>query len=121
MSNAWRALGAGWTEALAQAAVVTLAVWLLFGDAFDQERMFYPLFVPMIWIALRWGVAGALLSALAMQVGMVLSLRDTPFDAPLLDLQMLSLTLTITGLMLGAAVTERARARNEAQERDRQT
>jgi len=119
-SDAWRALGAGWTVALAQAAVVALAVWLLFGDAFDQERMFYPLFVPMIWIAVRWGVVGALLSALAMQVGMVLSLRDTPFDAPLLDLQMLSLTLTITGLMLGAAVTERARARSEAQERDRQ-
>jgi signal transduction histidine kinase len=119
--DAWRALGTGWAVALAQTGLVALSVWLLFGlDSLDQERMFYPLFVPMIWIAVRWGVAGALLAALAIQVGIVVSLRDTPLDAPLLDLQMLNLTLTITGLMLGAAVTERARARNEAQERDRQ-
>lgn len=121
VAEALRALSAAWTVALAQALVVVLSVWLLFGlDVSDEQRFFYPLFVPMIWIAVRWGAVGALLAALVIQVGIVVAMRDTPFGAPLLDLQLLNLTLTLTGLLLGVAVTERARARSEAQERDRQ-
>jgi two-component system, LuxR family, sensor kinase FixL len=48
------------------------------------------------------------------------SMREPSFVAPLIDLQILILTLTVTGLLLGVAVTERALARSEAQERDRQ-
>ena len=119
--DALRALRSGWTVALAQTAVVVLSVWLLFGlEVVDEHRIFYPLFVPMIWIAVRWGAVGALLAALVIQVGIVVAMHDTPIGAPLLDLQALNLTLTLTGLLLGVAVTERARARSEAQERDRQ-
>ena len=115
------ALREGWSVALAQALVVVLSIWLLFGlEVSDEQRIFYPLFVPMIWIAVRWGAVGALLAALVIQVGIVVAMRDTPIGAPLLDLQVLNLTLAVTGLMLGVAVTERARARSEAQERDRQ-
>src|SRR5690606_26430927 len=88
--------------------------------ATEEQRILYPLFVPMIWIAVRWGAVGALLAALAIQIGMVVAMRDVPIAAPLLDLQVLNLTLAVTGLLLGVAVTERARARSEAQERDRQ-
>ena len=121
MREALPALRQGWSAALAQTLVVLASVWLLFGlDVSDEQRIFYPLFVPMIWVAVRWGAVGALLAALVIQIGIVVAMRDTPIGAPLLDLQVLNLTLAVTGLMLGVAVTERARARAEAQERDRQ-
>jgi two-component system sensor kinase FixL len=118
---ALRLLRASWPQATAQMAVVVLFVWVLFGlDASDQLRFFYPLFVPMIWIAVRWGASGALLAALTIQVGIIIAMRGAAFGAPLIDLQILMLTLTLTGLLLGAVVAERAQARSEAQERERQ-
>lgn len=118
-SEGLRAVASGWGVALVQTTIVVVFVWLLFGIG-DKLRFFYPLFVPMIWIAVRWGASGALLAALAIQLGIVVAMRDDAFGAPLIDLQILILTLTVTGLLLGVAVTERARARSEAQERDRQ-
>ncbi|MEJ0099275.1 MAG: ATP-binding protein [Pseudomonadota bacterium] len=47
-------------------------------------------------------------------------MNDAPTGAPLIDLQILMATLTLTGLLLGAVVAERAQARSEAQERERQ-
>ncbi len=118
---AWHALRTSWRAAAVQTAVVVLFVWLLFGlDASNQLRFFYPLFVPMIWIAVRWGASGALVAALAIQVGIVVAMRGATIDAPLIDLQILMLTLTLTGVLLGAVVAERAQARNEAEERERQ-
>ncbi len=119
--QAVRALREGWTVAVAQMLVAVVLVWLLFGlDVSDEQRIFYPLFLPMIWIAMRWGAVGALLAALVIQIAIVVAMRDTPIGTPLLDLQVLNLTLAVTGVLLGVAVTERARARSEAQERDRQ-
>jgi two-component system sensor kinase FixL len=107
--------------AVLQALVLVLCVALLFElDVSEELRAYYPLFVPMIWVAVRWGAVGALLAALVTQVCIVVVMHDKPQGAPLLDLQMLTLTLTVTGLLLGVAVTERARARIAAQERDRQ-
>jgi two-component system sensor kinase FixL len=118
---ALRVLRASWLAALAQVTVLALFVGLLFGvDQLERLRFFYPLFVPMIWIAVRWGVPGALLAALAIQIGIILAMRDSATDAPLIDLQILMLTLTVTGLLLGVVVAERAQARREAQERERQ-
>ncbi len=74
----------------------------------------------MIWIAATWGAFGALLAALAIQVGIIVAMNDAPTGAPLIDLQILMATLTLTGLLLGAVVAERAQARSEAQERERQ-
>jgi two-component system sensor kinase FixL len=53
-------------------------------------------------------------------VCIVVEMRDAPTGAPLIDLQILMVTLTLTGILLGAVVAERAQARNEAQERERQ-
>jgi two-component system sensor kinase FixL len=117
-----RAVRRGTGVALAQTAVVMAAVWLLFDSeaVAEHPHTFYPLFVPLIWIAVRWGAVGALLAAVVIQVGIVVAMRDDALGPPLFDLQALNLTLAVTGLMLGVAVTERARARLEAQERDRQ-
>jgi C4-dicarboxylate-specific signal transduction histidine kinase len=61
-----------------------------------------------------------LLAALVIQVGIIVAMRGTPVVVGLIDLQILMLTLTLTGMLLGAVVAERAQARSEAQERERQ-
>ncbi|MEO6081361.1 MAG: ATP-binding protein [Steroidobacteraceae bacterium] len=106
------ALSGRWPEVLAQLATLALFVWLLFGiDVSDDRlRFFYPLFVPVIWIAVRWGALGALVAALAIQLGIAIALHDAVTEAPLIDLQILMLSLELTGLLLGAVVTERASA-----------
>lgn len=119
--EAGRALRAGAGEAFAQALLVVLLMWLQFsGEVFGVQRVFYPLFVPVIWIAVRWGGGGALFSSLAIQVGLLVALREPMIDARPVDLQLIVLTLAVTGMLLGVAVTERVRARMEALERDRQ-
>lgn len=98
-----------WTV-LAQFGVLSGTLWILFAILNDELRFFYPLFVPVIWIALRWGAPGALLAALAIQIGIVIAAQQKSVGPPLIDLQFLMLTLSLTGLLLGAVVTERADA-----------
>lgn len=106
-----RALRRGWPVAAVQLGVVALTMWLIFGlNQTDQVRFFYLLFVPVIWITLRWGVPGAILSALTIQIGVILAVQYDVHAPPLVDLQFLLLTLTLTALLLGAVVTERCAA-----------
>lgn len=105
-------------EVLAQFAALLGILWIIFGLLTDQLRFFYPLFVPVIWIALRWGVPGAMLAALAIQVGLVIAAQDESRAAPFIDLQFLMLTLSLTALLLGAVVTERADALRRAARRE---
>ncbi|HWG29245.1 MAG TPA: MASE1 domain-containing protein [Steroidobacteraceae bacterium] len=108
----WGAAPSVWRQhhwqLLGQLAVLILSVWLIFGLPVTlQLRFFYLAFVPVIWISLRWGLPGGLLATLILQVGLIIAVQDeTP--SPLIDLQFLMLTLSLTALLLGAAVTERA-------------
>lgn len=110
-------------EMLAQFLALVATLWLGFGlAATDQLRFFYPLFVPVIWIALRWGLPGGMLATLIIQIGIIIGAQDEGRSPPLVDLQFLMLTLSLTALLLGAVVTERARvlqriAMQEAEQR----
>ncbi len=100
--------GHAW-EVIAQLAVILLTFWMIFAlPADEQLRFFYLLFVPIIWIALRWSLPGATLGVLVIQMGLVIA-THLEIPAPrFIDLQFLMLTLSLTALLLGAAVTERA-------------
>lgn len=100
-------------EGLAQAGCIALAVWVLFFLHFpDGGYVSYVLFLPVIWIAARYGLPGATLALLLIQLAVVgtadvlhtESLRVT-------KLQFLMLSLSWTGLLLGAVISERERAR----------
>lgn len=110
-------------EVLAQLATVLVFVWIIFGfAATDQLRFYYAVFVPVVWIALRWGLPGAMLASLAIQIGVIIGSQDESRSPPLIDLQFLVLTLGMTALLLGAVVTERVRvlrriATHEAEQR----
>lgn len=101
--------GHPWTV-LAQLVTLIGTLWILFAILNDELRFFYPLFIPVIWIALRWGAPGAILAALAIQIGIVIAAQQKSVGPPLIDLQFLMLTLSLTALLLGAVVAERAGA-----------
>jgi PAS domain S-box-containing protein len=103
-----RLMHANRLEIAAQVATMGLMLWIIFMlPPAVQLRLFYMLFVPVIWICLRWSVPGAMLSVLAIQAGLVIAAYLSIPTPRFLDIQVLMLTLSLTGLLLGAVVAER--------------
>jgi two-component system sensor kinase FixL len=113
----WRAIAAGWSwprvlEILGQVASIAVAMTLVFGYYYDRYsfRLFYLLFLPLVWIATRRGLAGAIWALVMIQVALIAALE---FEDKSVDIvrsfQLLMFALATTGLMLGAVVGERRR------------
>jgi signal transduction histidine kinase len=99
-------------EVLAQVGSVALSLWIMF---FWQDPiigpLFYPLFIPLVWVAARYGLSGVTLVLLLMQVGLMGTVQMLGITVLLATkLQSLMLALSWTGLLLGAVVSERTRA-----------
>ena len=101
--------GESWLQALALAATL----WLIFAVFGEPARHFYLLFLPLVWIAVRAGMNGAVVATGVVQVAVVLAVHDPAIDLPVLELQILLSALTLTGLFLGVVVDERRRAEAE--------
>lgn len=99
-------------EAWLQLLALCGTVWLVFkGLAGDPATHFYLLFLPLIWIAIRSGMNGAIVATAIVQLGVVLVIHDQGVTiSSLVELQSLVATLTLTGLFLGMMVDERERA-----------
>jgi signal transduction histidine kinase len=99
-------------EAVLQAAVLAGTVWLIFqGFGIDPSRQFYLLFLPLIWIAVRFGMNGAIVATGVVQIGVVLGVHgNNAGTLPVVELQALLVALTLTGLFLGVMVDQRLRA-----------
>lgn len=99
-------------ETLAQVLVLLATLWLIFEMlGGDPSRHFYLLFVPLIWIAARGGMNGAVVAMAIVQLGVVAGIHhDGAATFPVLELQALVATLSLTGLFLGVMVDERQRA-----------
>lgn len=111
----WR----GALEVTAQGLAVILALWVDFGPlASEQYEYFYLLFLPVIWVASRHGLPGAAAVALLTQVGLIVAIELVGIEtARMTHFQFLMLALTITGLLLGAVVSERRRVETWVRER----
>ena len=98
-------------ETLTQAAALAATVWMVFvGIGGDPAQHFYLLFPPLIWIALRGGMSGALVAITIVQLGVVAAIhRDAGTGLPVLELQAFVAALTLTALYLGMTVDERQR------------
>ena len=105
---------ANWGARLLVALLLITCV-LVFGfESINQFKFFYLVFVPVIALAMRHGMTGGAIAALAASITMiaVLSLRDyIPSDVA--ELQFLMIVLTITALLLGATIDERQRIHAE--------
>jgi len=104
--------------------------WLLFGSAVailsvvylslpgGYVKYFFTLFLPVIWIAARYGLVGAAAMLALIQTGLILLVQVSDSGiVTVIELQARMLALSVTGLLLGVLVDERERA----QERLRQS
>lgn len=91
---------------------LALVLAVVFGlQPFDRFRMFYLMFLPMIAVAMRYGLPGAALALPIVQVGLIVALAVfATRAATAFEFQLLMLTLAVTSLYLGMASTERERA-----------
>lgn len=107
-------------EAVAQGLAIGAALWADFGPlAQDQYEYFYLLFLPVVWVATRHGLAGAATAALVTQIGLIAAIQAVGAETErMTHFQLLLLALTVTALLLGAVVSERRRV--EAWVRERQ-
>lgn len=98
-------------EMALQVVGIALVLWVIFGIEYtDEFKFFYLLFLPLIWIAMRYGIEGATLALPAIQLGLIVALRQGGFGAAaVVEFQFLMLALAITGLFLGMAVSEQRR------------
>jgi len=108
-------------EKTAQFASILAAIFLVFdfAPAIPYQPM-YILFIPVIWIAVRHGLGGATLATFAINAGMMIAAygaHGAGVGQPPLQLAMLALGLT--GLCVGAVVTERRLAETELAEQAR--
>ncbi|HEU4351349.1 MAG TPA: MASE1 domain-containing protein [Burkholderiales bacterium] len=105
-------------ETYAQIALVAATLWLIFaGLGGDPSHHFYLLFPPLIWVAIRGGIAGAIIAIAIVQLGVVLGIHHRALQTlPVLELQALVAALTLTVLYLGVMVEERERAAESLKE-----
>ena len=93
-------------ETVLQSALVVGALALIFGSSEEQRfQLFYVLFLPIIWTAVRTGFEGVCINILITQVGLILGV--TLFPARVHDvtaIQTLMLVLAATGLVAGELV-----------------
>ena len=91
------------------AAGMCLGFATLIRDSGTKDfHLFYLLFLPIIWVAMRAGYVGAAIALLATQIALFLTATFLGYDPNELDIfQLLMLVLSITGLLMAAVVSER--------------
>jgi two-component system, LuxR family, sensor kinase FixL len=103
------------TETALQYAAIVGALVLVFGFAEEREfQLFYVLFLPIIWMAVRNGTEGVSAGILFTQLGVILGMGLLPEEREdLIAFQALMLVLAMTGLIAGELVSERRRTESQ--------
>jgi signal transduction histidine kinase len=111
----WRFRVSKPAEAALQLGAVLLAGWVAFGiSETDEFKYFYLIFVPIIWVAIRRGLQGAIVANLAVQCSVLAAAGTlTAKGIQIWELQLLILTLALTALYLGVTVSGRWEAERE--------
>ena len=96
-------------ETIFFAAMTTLTLLIIFGLGWaDPYKLFYLLFLPVIWVATRHGINGAVLGIACIQLGLIFTLVTARFQPGTIvtEFQFMMLSLAVAGLFLGMAVTQ---------------
>ena len=103
------------TETLLQFVAIGIALTLVFGLAQEQQfQLFYVLFLPIIWLAVRTGSEGVSVGILVTQIGLILGIQLFPAGTfNVTAFQALMLVLAVTGLVAGELVTEHRRTETQ--------
>jgi two-component system, LuxR family, sensor kinase FixL len=99
-------------EVVLQFIAIGGALVLVLGFSEAQRlQLFYLLFLPIVWLALRSGLEGVTIGLLLTQLGLIIGVTLYPsLPAGFTALQTLMLVLTATGLIAGELVSEHRRA-----------
>jgi two-component system, LuxR family, sensor kinase FixL len=99
-------------EGVLYLAATGAALWAISGsESLHGFRLFYLLFVPVVMAAVRHGLDGACFSLAFTQFGLIGLLHISGYDAAAFtEFQAQMLALTVTGLIVGVAVSERENA-----------
>lgn len=105
----WSLTPGGTLELLGEMGAIVLSLYAAF---FLQgaPHLLYLCFLPLLWMALRHGLPRSALGVLLISLGAALSLRILDDPGSMLQLQLFVIALSLTGLFLGALVSERKRA-----------
>lgn len=92
-----------------------LALGVAFGLGDDSGfKLFYLLFLPIVWASARQGMAGAVVSATLLQIGVIGAVRVLDFSAvTVAELQMLGVVMALVGFFIGGVVDEQRRTSGE--------
>lgn len=102
-------------EALLQFVAIALALLLVFRFPHEQQfQLFYLLFLPIVWLAVRAGSEGVSVGILATQLGLIFGIQLVgAANFNVTAFQALMLVLAVTGLVAGELVTERRRTESQ--------
>jgi len=98
-----------WETTLQMVSSIILAFWVakVFAEQ-DQLQLFYFLFLPLTWIAVRSGIEGVTVALVLVQAGLLVAVHFFPGRSiDVLDFQARMLILAVTGLVAGVLVSER--------------
>lgn len=100
-------------EAWLHIAVFLLVGWWVFErdpDTGNHIQNFYLWFLPLVWTATRFGMTGTVIWLVLLQAGLFAMFKLTGYKPlSVFELQLLVITLAITGLLLGATIDEQRR------------
>jgi PAS domain S-box-containing protein len=107
-------------ETVAFVAALVLSFLIVFGwNPSHSANLFYLLFLPLIWIAVRQGLRGAIAGLLVLNVGLAVIMYSLPQRVTEIGIvQILMFILSITALILGAATDERREAQHRSEEKE---
>lgn len=102
-------------EALLLLLVIVTALWAVFGfvDAY-RFQLFYVLFIPIIWTAVRFGLEGVTSAIVMTQIGLIGAIQISGQSSiDVTAYQALMVVLAVTGLALGVLVDAQQRTQQQ--------
>jgi two-component system, LuxR family, sensor kinase FixL len=110
-ARAWPELRAHRGLIACQAIVLAALLWLVLGARpLGEFPLVYVLFAPVIWTTLTWGVLGATVSTLLIQIALMAVGASRLGPSSLLEIHYFLVTIALTALLLAAVLAERTRA-----------
>lgn len=98
----------GWEVVMQSLVIVALVAMIFPLRTGDPLSVFYLLFLPMVWMAMRGGIEGVSIGIVLTQLAVIVGVKShTAGRVDVTALQGHMLVLTLTGYIAGALVTER--------------
>jgi len=94
--------------------LIVLTLWIAMNQPPRESMTYYLLFFPLAWAAARQGMAGAVVATAALEICvMAATYLPSAYAARVPDVQVLALTLALSGFLIGIAVDVARRASDE--------